>query len=156
MEKQKSHYSKSRRRPAFTLLELMVVVVIIGLLAALVTTNVIDRVGKAKVVTTKAQIRTLHQAVLNYKLDTGQYPDSSVGLEALVSQPPDVTGWNEDGYLEGVLAVPLDNWGSEFVYQYPGEFSRFDIFSYGADGEEGGEGEDADLYNSDVEGVTTE
>lgn len=157
MKNYKTQYHSDARRPtAFTLLELMVVLVILGLLAALVTTNVIDRIGKAKIVTTKAQTKTLHQAVLNYKLDTGQYPDSSVGLEALVTQPPDVANWSEDGYLEGVLAVPLDAWGNEYLYQYPGEFSRFDIFSYGADGEEGGEGEDADIYNSDVQGVTTE
>ena len=155
MKEYEHHLSIPRRRKGFTLLELMVVIVILGLLAALVTTNVIDRIAKAKVVTTKAQISSLHDAVLNYKLDTGQYPEASTGLEALVTAPPDTTGWQEGGYLEGVLAVPRDAWGYEFIYQYPGEYSRFDIISYGADGEEGGEGENADIYNSDVQGVTT-
>lgn len=139
-------------RKGFTLLELMVVIVILGLLAALVTTNVIDKIGKAKVVTTKATIKTLANSVQFYKLDTGRYPDM---LDDLVTRPADVTNWQEDGYLQGVLAVPLDAWGSEFIYQYPGDYYKFDIFSLGADGEEGGEGEDRDLYNSDVEGVTT-
>lgn len=141
-----------RGRRGFTLLELMVVIVILGLLAALVTTNVIGKIGKAKVVTTRAQIKNLQGAVLDYKLDTGRYPDM---LDDLVTRPADVTGWQEDGYLQGVLAVPLDAWGSEFIYQYPGEYYKFDIISLGADGEEGGEGEDLDLYNSDVKGVTT-
>ncbi|MHA1565367.1 MAG: type II secretion system major pseudopilin GspG, partial [Alphaproteobacteria bacterium] len=116
-----------------------------------------DRIGKAKTVTTRAQIKALHQAVQNYMLDTGSFPDASTGLEALVIEPPDVTGWNENGYLDGVLAVPRDAWNRDFIYQVPGEYSpSFDIISYGADGEEGGEGENADIFNSDVRGVTTE
>ena len=141
---------------AFTLVELMVVIVILGILAGFVANNVMGRIDKANMVSTKAQIKSLHTAVLNYKLDTGHYPDNSVGLEALVTAPSDVTGWSEDGYLEGVMAVPLDAWDNEFMYEYPGQYGRFDIYSYGADGEEGGDGENADIYNSDVKGVTTE
>lgn len=154
MSKYKCRELGPQVRRGFTLLELMVVVVIIGLLAGIVAKNVVGRVAKAKVVATRAQITNLESAVLDFKIDTGQYPAS---LEDLVLRPADVSGWQEDGYLLGKSAVPLDKWKNEFIYQYPGDYenSKFDIISLGADGEEGGEGEDLDLYNSDVEGVTT-
>lgn len=145
-QKQKQKWIKQSRL-AFTLVELMVVIVIIGLLASIVAVNVVPFITKAKVKAAQTQIKTLHKAVKFYKIDTGQYPDS---LEDLVEQPPGVTGWNKDGYLDGVADIPLDPWNYPYEYDYPGEYGVYDIFSLGADGKEGGEDEEADLYNSDV------
>ena len=151
-------FSHRPRRPAFTLLELMVVLVVLGLLASIVTPNVVNYIAKGKVVQTRSNLTQLQSAVIKYYADTGDYPDESVGLEALVSEPPDVRGWEQGGYLLGKSEVPLDGWGNEFIYQRPSVVrnQEFDIISYGADGEEGGEDMDADIYNSDVAGVTTQ
>ena len=149
----KMHQNGKRIQPrtgGFTLVELMVVIVIIGLLASIVGVNVIGYISKAKIKTTQAQIKIFHHAVKLYKLDTGQYPDNAMGLDALIEQPPGTIGWNTEGYLDGVSAIPLDPWNSQYEYQYPGEYSVYDIFSLGADGKDGGEDEDTDLYNSDV------
>jgi general secretion pathway protein G len=144
--------ARQGRQSGFTLLELMVVIVILGLLATLVSVNVMGRVEKAKKTTARTQIAMLHNAVNQYKLDTGKYPDSSVGLDALVVQPPGVENWNKDGYLEGVRQIPKDPWGNEYFYVYPGERGKFDIYSLGPSGKEGGEGDDAPIYDSDVAG----
>ena len=150
-------FCDGKPRRGFTLVELMVVIVIIGILAGFVGVSVIGHIAKAKVTNAKAQIKTFHNAVNFYHLDTGRYPDNSIGLDALVTQPPDVTGWNRNGYLEGVRQVPIDPWGNDYFYQYPGDRSTtFDIYSLGADGLEGGEGPDADIYNSDVVGTETD
>jgi len=146
MKQNKKKVPSPPRSRAFTLIELMVVLVILGLLAGLVGTKVIRYIAKAKVTTAQAQIKLLHDAVNNFKIDTGRYPDS---LEDLVREPPDVTGWNPEGYLEGATVIPKDPWGNDYYYDYPGERSTFDIYSYGADGKEGGENdEDKDIYNS--------
>ena len=137
-------WTKSRTG-GFTLVELMVVIVIIGLLAGIVGVNVIGYIAKAKIKTAQAQIKTFHNAVKLYKLDTGQYPDNAMGLEALVEQPPGAIGWNTDGYLDGVSLIPLDPWHNSYEYQYPGEYGVYDIFSLGADGKDDGEEEDADI-----------
>lgn len=146
---------KNRTR-GFTLIELIVVIVLIGILGGIVTNNVVRWVSKAKVAKARAQIKIFHNAVNQYKLDTGQYPDMSMGLDALVQEPPDVIGWAEDGYLDGASMIPLDPWNNPYYYQYPGEYSTFDIYSLGADGVDGGDGENADLYNSDVDGGATD
>lgn len=151
MNYSKKHYDV--KRSGFTLVELMVVIVIIGLLAGFVGNAVMSRVAKAKMVETRAQIKALHNAVNMYKLDTGQYP---IDLEDLVERPADVSGWAPDGYLDGVSALPGDAWGNSFYYDYPGEYSKFDIYSLGADDAEGGDDEDADIYNSDVAGGATD
>jgi general secretion pathway protein G len=130
----------------FTLIELMVVLVILGLLAGLVGTKVIRYIAKAKVTTTKAQIAMLHDGVRQFYIDTNVYPES---LDNLVQEPPDVTGWNPEGYLDKTSVVPKDSWGNEYYYYYPGERSTFDIYSLGADGKDGGDTEeDKDIYNS--------
>ena len=158
MMKQKfKRFLSGRFWAGFTLIELMVVLVILGLLAGLVGTKVIRYIAKAKITTARAQISLLHDGVNQYKIDTGEYPDNSVGLDALVQEPAGVTGWNPEGYLEGKNEVPKDPWGNDYYYDYPGERSTFDIYSYGADGKEGGETEeDKDIYNSDTGGNVKE
>lgn len=150
MKKTKNKKWSRPQSGGFTLVELMVVIVIIGLLASVVGVNVIGYIAKAKVNTARAQIKIFHNAVKLHKLDTGQYPDNAMGLEGLVEPPPGVIGWNKDGYLDGASQIPLDPWNNSYEYQYPGEYGVYDIFSLGADGKDGGEDEDADLYNSDV------
>ena len=112
--------------------------------------NVISKIDKARVTTTKASLKVLHNAVVQFKLDTGQFPSEEVGLQELVEQPTDVEKWDQSGYLE-TTEVPLDAWGQEFYYErYPESGKQFVIISYGADGEEGGEDNDADLYSTDA------
>lgn len=145
--KQRRHKNKK----GFTLVELMAVLLIIALLAGVAVRNFMGTTEKAKVTTTKATLKMLHGAVNMFKLDTGRYPTEEEGLQALVEQPSDVTGWAPGGYLE-TTQVPLDAWKNPFVYQLNPESGKpFVIISYGADGKEGGEGYDADLYSTDVE-----
>lgn len=138
-----------RRRAGFSLMEIIVVVVIMSLLAGIVGNRVIHYVSRARMNAAKTQIKMLHGAVQSYRLDTGYYPDMSMGLDALVERPPDVTNWAEGGYLD-TPTVPVDPWGNPYYYQYPGDYADFDIFTLGRDGVEGGEDEDADIYNSDT------
>jgi general secretion pathway protein G len=145
MEKRK--FLKNRYR-GLTLIELLVVIAILGMLSSLVAVNVVRHLKKAKITQAKAQIKMLHEAVKQYKLDTGEYPSSSDGLNALVVEPPGVNGWDKEGYLDGAREIPLDPWGKEYYYEYPGEYSTFDIYTLGRDGQPGGEEEDADIYNS--------
>ena len=135
-------------RPAahkgFTLLELLVVVAIIGLLAAFVGPRVFGHLGKSEVTTAKAQIEALVRALDAYRLDMGNYPDSAQGLQALVVRPADAAKWNGP-YLQ--KDVPLDPWGHPYLYKFPGAQHEFDLISYGRDGVPGGSGEDADITN---------
>jgi len=141
---------KSIMRKGFSMVELMAVLIIIGLLAALVSTKVINKIDEARVTTTKAQLKTLHNAVNQFKMDTGRLPTEEEGLSVLVEQPSDVMKWEQGGYLEST-EVPKDAWGNDYVYQlYPESGKPFVIISYGADGEEGGEGINADLYSTDA------
>lgn len=145
--------SNGRRatRHGFTIIEVMAVIVIIGILAGIVAINVVGRIDKARVTAAKASLKLLHGAVIQFKLDTGRYPGEDTGLQELVEQPTDVTGWAEGGYLD-TTTIPKDTWGNDFVYQlYPESGKPFVIISYGADGEEGGDGYDADLYSTDAE-----
>jgi len=142
---------QTRKNKGFTLVELMAVLLIIALLAGVAARNFMGTTEKAKVTTTKATLKILHGAVNMFKLDTGRYPSEDAGLLELVEQPTDVTGWAPGGYLEST-AVPLDAWKNEFVYQLNPESGKpFVIISYGADGKEGGEGNDYDLYSTDVD-----
>jgi general secretion pathway protein G len=131
-----------RRKEGFTLLELLVVIVIIGLLAAYVGPRYFSQLGKSERSAAKAQIEGLGRALDTYRLDTGHYPGTEQGLEALVVQPAGETKWNGP-YLQ--KAVPLDPWGQAYVYHSPGQSGDFDLLSMGKDGRLGGEGEDADV-----------
>jgi general secretion pathway protein G len=126
----------------FTLLD---VVAIIGLLAAFVGPRLFGNVGKSEVTTAKAQIEAFSRALESYRLDTGQFPETTQGLQALVVRPADSLKWNGP-YLQ--KEVPLDPWGHPYLYKRPGSHHPdFDIVSYGRDGSPGGAGEDADLSN---------
>ena len=128
----------------FTLLELLVVVAIIGLLVGYVAPRYFGQIGKSEVATAKAQIDALDKALDQYRLDTGRYPGTDLGLNALVQRPQDEPKWNGP-YLK--KAVPLDPWGKPYLYRAPGEKADFDIVSLGKDGQPGGTGENADLSN---------
>lgn len=129
-------------------MEILVVVVIIGLLAAIIVPNVIGRIDEAKVVRAKADVKSLATAVKLFKKDTGRYPTQREGLEALVEEPPDVDGWR--GYVEGVDSVPRDPWGNEYRYFVSDGVPAFEIVSYGADGKPGGERDDADISSAEL------
>ena len=137
----------------FTLIEIMVVLVILGILAGLIVPRIIGRPDEARRMKAKIQIQSLETALQLYKLDTGNYPTTEQGLQALVEAP--ATGelaksWREGGYLEKGQ-VPKDPWGGEYIYLSPGTRGDFDIISYGADGTAGGEGKNEDINNWDVE-----
>jgi general secretion pathway protein G len=135
----------SRLATGFTLLELLVVVAIIGLLVGYVAPRYFGQVGKSEIATAKAQIDALDKALEQYRLDTGHYPTTELGLAALVTKPANEPKWN-GAYLK--KAVPLDPWNNAYVYKQPGEKGGdFDLVSYGKDGKPGGTGEDADLGN---------
>jgi general secretion pathway protein G len=133
------------RRPSrgFTLLELMVVIVIIGVLAALIAPKVLEKVGTAKVTAAQSDISNLMNALKMYKLDNGRYPSSDQGLQALVAKPTagSIPG-NWKGYLD---KLPADPWHNPYQYANPGVHGDVDVFSFGADGQAGGEGDDADI-----------
>lgn len=129
----------------FTLIEVMVVIVILGVLAALIVPKVMSRPDEARIIAAKQDIGAIVQALKLYKLDNMRYPTSEQGLQALVSKPaiaPLPTNWNGNGYLE---KLPKDPWGNAYQYLQPGLQGDIDVMSLGADGVEGGEGGDADI-----------
>ena len=137
----------------FTLIELMVVIVILGILAGLIVPRIMSRPEEAKRIKAKMQIQSLETALKLYKLDNGFYPDTEQGLNALVVTPEYgrvPQNWRTGGYLEKGR-LPKDPWGNDFVYLSPGTNSEFDIISYGADGVAGGEEENSDINNWDIE-----
>ena len=138
--------SARSRHQGFTLVELLVVLAILGLLAGLVGPRVLSQLGGAKSKTANVQIKDFEQALELYKLDVGRFPTSDAGLSALVSKPATATGWNGP-YLKS-SAVPKDPWGRDYFYRIPGRSAEVDILSLGADGAEGGEGENADIGNA--------
>ncbi len=132
------------RHAGFTLLELLVVLVIIGLLVGYVGPRYFSQVGKSEIKAARAQIKALEDSLDQYRLDVGHYPSSEQGLAALNSAPAGEARW-QGPYLK--KAVPNDPWGNPYQYRYPGEHGEIDLFSYGKDGQPGGAGEAADISN---------
>lgn len=134
----------------FTLVELMVVIVIIGLLATIVALNVLPATGTARVEKAKADIATLEQALDQYRLDNINYPSAAEGLQALITAPPTLAQpqrYRQGGYIK---KLPEDPWGHAYQYRVPGTKGAFDIVSLGADGQPGGDGENADISSADL------
>jgi len=139
---------KEAVRKGFTMVELMAVLIILGLLATLVGTRVLKQIEKAKFATTKANLRTLHTAVMQFKMDTGDFPTEEEGLEILVESMGDIEGYDPEGYLEQT-EIPKDGWKNEFIYEpFPEDGGSFAIRSCGPDGEEGTED---DLLSTDAD-----
>ncbi len=150
----KEAYYNSRRlkNNGFTLIELMVVIVILGILAAIIAPRLVGRTDDARVAQAKIQIKNFETALKLFKMDNGFYPSTEQGLEALISKPTIgriPKNYRKGGYLEKKKLTP-DPWGNPYVYISPGVNSEYDIISYGADGQPGGEGYDADITNWDL------
>jgi general secretion pathway protein G len=141
----KATHKIQRRQAGFTLIEIMVVVIIIGLLAGIVVPNVMDSLDKANVQKARADFKTLQTALKLYRIDNFNYPSTEQGLESLVTKPsiaPVPRNYKSNGYVE---TLPRDPWGNEYQYMSPGEAHEYDIYSLGADGVSGGEEQNADL-----------
>jgi len=142
-----------RSMRGFTLIELMVVIVILGILAGLIVPRIMGRPEEAKQLKAKLTMESLETSLRLYKLDSGAYPTTEQGLQALVERPDTGNvpkGWREGGYIEKGR-VPLDPWDNEFVYLSPGVHGDYDIISYGGDGVPGGEGKDMDINSWELE-----
>ena len=135
-----------RRNRGFTLLEIIVVVAIIAILAAYIAPKVAGRVDDARISKAKHDIRQLESSLEMYKIDNFTYPSSSQGLDALVNRPTgeNTKNWRDGGYIKKLYKDP---WGNEYLYQYPGSNGEYDVYTLGADGSVGGEGEAADIGN---------
>jgi len=145
--KRVSTFQSKKRTAGFTLIEVMVVIVILGILAAVVVPRVMDNPDKARVAKAKNDIQALESALDLYKLDNFNYPSTDQGLQALVTEPsgtPAAKNWKPGGYMK---RLPADPWGNAYQYLNPGVNGAIDIFSYGADGTEGGDGLNADIGN---------
>ena len=140
---------KTMRRKSFTMIEIVVVIVILVALASIATPLYMNHIKKANIGTAKTQIKLLEDALAGYKLDVGTYPSTEDGLQALMTNPGDSEKW-KGPYIKGGT-IPLDPWDNEYVFKKPGTHGEFDIISYGADGQPGGDGENADIGNWNTE-----
>ena len=144
--------NKLNNRGGFTLIEIMVVIVILAMLAAIVGPKLMGRTDDAKVTDASVQIKNIETALKLYKLDNGSYPSTEQGLGAQVAKPTVGVipkSYKEGGYLES-KAVPKDAWGNDYLYVSPGEHGDYDLFSYGSDGAKGGDGKNADITSWDT------
>ena len=138
-------YENQKNNKGFTLIEIMVVVIILGVLTAIVAPNIIGRVGDAQVTAAKQTIRSIEGALRMYRLDNFNYPNTEQGIEALSKKPVGQNSRNWKGpYLD---RIPEDPWGNKYLYMYPGLNGEFDVYTYGRDGQPGGDGDDADIGN---------
>lgn len=133
---------KNNRLSGFTLMELLVVIVIIGVLATFVAPKIFDAPEKARRTQAEMQVKGISQALELYKLDNRKYPTTSQGLKALVEKPSGAKNWKDGGYMQ---KMPEDPWGNKYVYLSPGVKGKYDLMSYGADGKKGGTDDDADI-----------
>ena len=141
----------TRLRRGFTMVELMAVLIILGLLAAVVVKNFVGQVDRGRVITTKASLKQLHTAVTTFHMESGRWPTEQEGLSVLIQQPADVTNYPPGGYIE-TTQVPKDAWGRDFIYEpLPESGKPFVVKSLGADGQEGGEAYNADLLSTDAD-----
>ena len=141
---------RGSKQSGFTLIEIMIVVVILGILASIVVPNIMESPNEARIVKAKQDLRTLEGALNLYKLDNFNYPSTDQGIEALVSKPsgqPEAKNWKKNGYMK---KVPKDPWGNEYLYLSPGTHGDIDIFTLGADGRKGGVDAAADIGNWDL------
>jgi general secretion pathway protein G len=146
-------FEQKRGNTGFTLIELMVVIVILGILAGLIIPRIMGRPEEARQMKAQVQIESIETALRLYKLDSGSYPTTDQGLQALVETPTVgelPRAWREGGYLEKGK-VPRDPWGNEYVYLSPGVHGEYDLSSFGADGQPGGEGKDKDINSWDLD-----
>jgi general secretion pathway protein G len=138
-----SRAPRLRRKQGFTLLELLVVILIIGLLTGIVAPRFLAQIGRSETTAARAQLDAFDKALQAYRIDTGRYPSTTQGLRALVTQPADESRWRGP-YMRD--EIPLDPWGSAYQYRYPGTSGRdYDLLSYGRDKSPGGSGDDADI-----------
>lgn len=134
----------NNRLSGFTLMELLVVIVIIGVLATFVAPKIFDAPEKARRTQAEMQVKAIAQALELYKLDNRKYPTTSEGLKALVEKPSGAKNWKDGGYMQ---KMPEDPWGNDYVYLSPGVNGKYDLMSYGADGKKGGSEDNADITN---------
>ena len=145
LNKTPSKTVQTQRQSGFTLIEVMVVIVILGILAALIVPNVIGQGDKARVGTTKSTLSTVASTLDLFKLDNARYPTTQEGLDALIHKPATAKTWPNGGYIKG--GMPKDGWGNDLQYISPGSNGKpYDLYSFGSDAKEGGEDEAADIY----------
>jgi general secretion pathway protein G len=150
MEQMKKSYNMAAvaRQQGFTLIEVMAVIVILGVLAALVVPSVMGKVDTSKIKTTKISMQAIAGELDQFKMDNNRYPSTQEGLDALIHQPASAKNWPQGGYLKG--GNIKDGWDNDFQYVSPGSNGRpFDLYSFGGDGKDGGEDNDADIYYAD-------
>ncbi len=146
----KSEIRNPKFSAGFTLIEVMIVVVILGVLATMVMPKILDKPEQARRTKAKVDIRSIQSALAMFKTDTGRFPATAEGLQSLVANPG-ARGYSENGYLE---RVPADPWGNKFIYLSPGVHNKdYDLVSYGKDGEQGGTGDNADIESWNLEGT---
>ena len=143
-------WRSKKSNQGFTLIEIMIVVVILGILAAIVVPRLMGRPDEARIVKAKQDIRTLESALNLYKLDNHKYPTTEDGLDALVKKPANASQWKQGGYID---RLPKDPWNNPYQYLSPGVNGEIDIFSFGGDKQQGGEGVDADIGSWNLEGA---